>query len=260
MRLSRSRLVLILLVIALAAAGGFGFFTYQVRQVPRFYRQAIASSPTDQAQASEQFESQAIELQNQIRRTGDWRFELAADEVNGWLATVLPRKFPQALPREIHDPRVAIEQDRLLAACGYEMSGVHAVVSVELEPYLTSKPNELAVRVHRVAAGALPVPLGQYLDQITSAAAEHGIVVRWQEIDGDPLALVTLVPADPREKRTIEVRTLEVLPGKLVVTGTAEAAIAPARVPPEREPADQPPLDRPNQSLPQPSSRTASQN
>lgn len=227
MRGIRTRLLLILLLLVLLGVGSFGFFTYQVQQVPQFYQQAIARSPQEQFQHGEQFEAEAIELQNQLRRSGQWQLELAADDVNGWLATVLPEKFPQALPEEVHDPRVAMEPDRLLAACTYQTVGIDTVVSVELEPYLTDKPNELAIRVHRVAAGALPVPLAQYLEQITAAAAEHGVVIRWQEVEGDPLALITLVLTDADDQRNISVTALEVLPGKLSLSGQVEEPLPP---------------------------------
>ncbi|WP_425614509.1 hypothetical protein NA78x_004378 [Anatilimnocola sp. NA78] len=225
----RSRLLWILLFLVLLTAGGFGFFTYQVQQVPQFYQQAIASSPQEQVQAGENFETEALELQNQIQRTGDWRFELAADEINGWLATVLPEKFAGSLPPEVSDPRVAIEPNRLLAACKYKTVGIETVVSIELEAFLTEEPNVVAIRIHQVAAGRLPIPLKQYLDQITAEATQRGILIRWQELDGDPLALVSLPLAEPGDKRAIVLRSLELTPGTLIATGTAEEVQPPAR-------------------------------
>ncbi|QDU29814.1 hypothetical protein ETAA8_49290 [Anatilimnocola aggregata] len=235
----RTRLLWIALLAVLLVAGGFGFFTYQVQQVPQFYRQAIAASPREQVQAGEQFETEALELQNQIQRTGDWQVELAADEINGWLATVLPEKFGEAIPPGISDPRVAIEQGRLLAACKYQAVGIETVVSIELEAFLTNETNVVAVRVHQVAAGKVPIPLGQYLEQITAAAAERGIFVRWQEVDGDPLALISLPLAEPDDKRSIVIRSLELSPGKLIATGTAEDTA------PVKRPRPVPPHDSP---------------
>src|SRR6187200_2332570 len=109
----RKRLLIVVSVALVLIAAAAGFFTYQVQQVPDFYQQAIAAPPEIQHQAAEQFEHQAFELQNQIRREDTWRLEVSAEEVNGWLATVLPEKFPKTLPPEVTEPRVAIDQNRV---------------------------------------------------------------------------------------------------------------------------------------------------
>lgn len=205
----------------LLIAGTVGFFSYQVQQVPEFYQQAIAAPVVQQKQAAEEFEHQALELQNQIRRDEDWRLEITAEEVNGWLATVLPEKFPSVLPPEVSEPRVAIAPDRLHIATKYHTSGITTVVSIELSAFLTTEPNVVAVRIHRVAAGNVPLPLSKYLEQISAEAQKHNIIVRWQEIEGDPQAIVTLPIAEPGDKRAIVIRSLQLLAGKLVAAGTA---------------------------------------
>lgn len=218
----RKRLIVLVSVALLLIAVGFGFFAYQVQQVPEFYEQAIAAPPVVQQQAAEQFEQQAIELQNQIRRDEEWQLDLTAEEINGWLATALPEKFPSALPPEVSEPRVALEKDRLLVAAKYQMSGVDAIISAELSAFLTAEPNVVAIRIHHVSAGNLPLPLGKYLDRITAGAEKEGIYIRWQEIEGDPQAIVTIPTAEPGDERAILIRTLQLLPGKLTVSGTAE--------------------------------------
>ena len=222
----------LILAVGLAAilgliAAGLGFLTYEVQQVPEFYQQAIVAPVVEQQQAAEHFEQQALELRNQIRRDDDWRLELTAEEVNGWLATVLPEKFANLLPPEISEPRVAVEQDRLHLAARYHTRGVTTVVSIELSAFLTKDSNVVAVRIHKAAAGNVPLPLGQYLEQITSEAAKRGVYVRWQEIAGDPQAIVTL-PLEAGDKRQIVIRSLELKPGELIATGTA----APEEKPP----------------------------
>jgi hypothetical protein len=238
----RFRLMLILALVALILAGAGSFFTYQVQQVPEFYEQAIAAQPTQQIAAGQQFEQQALDVQNQIRRAGsspgvrgDWRAELEDKEINGWFATVLPEKFPGMLPPEVSDPRVAIHKDRLLIAAKYRTSGLETVVSLELSAFLTEEPNVLAVRVHHVAAGNIPIPLGKYLEQITAEASRRGIYIRWQQVESDPLAIITLPLAEPGDKREIILRSLELLPGQLIATGTAEE-----RPQPEKSPAAAP--------------------
>lgn len=233
----RSRLMLALATSALLLAGAGGFFTYQVRQVPEFYEQAIAAQPTQQIAAGQQFEQQALEVQNQIRRAGEWRAEISDSEINGWLATVLPEKFASLLPPEVSEPRVAIQQDRLLMAAKYRTSGIETVVSLELSAFLTDEPNVVAVQIHRVAAGNVPLPVGKYLEQITEAAAKRGVYIRWQEVAGDPLAVVQLPRTEPGDKREIRIHSLGLLPGKAIVAGTVEERPLPEKGPAPAQPA-----------------------
>jgi hypothetical protein len=235
----RRRLLFGLLVLVLIAVGTGGFFAYQVQQVPEFYQQAIAAPPERQIEAAEQFEHSALEVQNSIQRDEPWRVELTADEINGWLATVLPEKFPNLLPPEVREPRVALAPDRFFAASKVDIRGIETVVSVELSAYLTERTNEIAVRIHSAAAGNLPIPLQDYLEQITAKAEEKGVVVRWQEIEGDPLGIITLPLAEPGDKREIIVRSIELRQDSILVTGTAEE-IEPAKRPPATPPSTAP--------------------
>lgn len=235
----RQRLLIVVCVGLLLIVAAFGFVSYQVKQVPEFYERAIAAPVVEQKQAAEQFEHQAIELQNQIRREDDWQIEITADEVNGWLATVLPEKFPGTLPPEVSEPRVAIDQDRLHIAARYQTNGISTIVSIELSAFLTDEPNTVAIRIHKVAAGNIPLPLAKYLEQITAEAAKRKVLVRWQEVDGDPLAIVALPIAEPGDKRAIVVRSLQLLPGKVTAAGTADE-VKPDPLPIETRPRDEP--------------------
>lgn len=233
---SRKRLLFVVFIALLLIGGALGFFSYQVKQVPEFYERAIAAPVVEQKQAAEQFEHQAIELQNQIRREHDWQIEITADEVNGWLATVLPEKFPGTLPPEVSEPRVALEQDRLHIAAKVQSRGITTVVSIVLSAFLTDEPNTVAIRIHKVAAGNVPLPLAKYLEQITAEAAKRNILIRWQEVDGDPQAIVTLPIAEPGDKRLIVVRSLLLLPGKVTAAGTADE-VQQDQVPPPSGPS-----------------------
>ncbi len=218
----KQRLLIVIFVGLLLIVAACGFFTYQVQQVPEFYERAITAPAVEQREAAEQFEHQAIELQNQIRRENDWHLELTADEVNGWLATALPEKFPGTLPPEISEPRVAIERDRLHIAAKVQTRGITTVVSIALSAFLTDEPNTVAIRIHKAAAGNVPLPLARHLEQITMEAAKRKVMIRWQEIEGDPQAIVTLPIAEPGDKRHIIIRSLQLLQGKLTAAGTAD--------------------------------------
>ena len=94
------------IVVIAAALGLYGYRS--LNQVPAFYAEALAQPAAEPAKAAYQFEQEVLELQNDVRREGDWQATFSAEEINGWLANDLPVKFPRALPEHVSDPRVAI--------------------------------------------------------------------------------------------------------------------------------------------------------
>jgi hypothetical protein len=212
-------------VLVLAIAAGATLWTvYRAsQQVPEFYVQALAAPPSRQAAAGEELERQALALNNQVRRPGQWEARFTQDQINGWLAADLPRKFPGSLPRGAADPRVAVSPEEVQLAVKWQQGNVNAVLSAAGEVYLTEEPNEVAVRILSVRAGALPVPLARFLDEIASRAASSGLALRWSEIDGDPVALVKL-PLDRAEfkgKRLV-LEELRLEEGAIIVAGRTD--------------------------------------
>jgi hypothetical protein len=189
---SRARLLLVVALLALAFAGlaiVAGFYQ-AARHVPNFYRTAIARSAEDQKAAGQQFERTAIDFWNDLRRADRWNLRLSQDEINGWLSAELPAKFPHLLPFGITQPRVAFDDGQFRLAFKHDRQGISSVISLTATIYLTNEPNEIAVRVESVRAGALPVPIGQITGQMTEQAARVGWTLRWTEQDGKPVALI----------------------------------------------------------------------
>jgi hypothetical protein len=209
----------------LVLAGGFLGWAYRAtQQAPEFYvRQLKSEASRRQRPTGDAFEKQALQLNNQIRKTDHWQARFTADEINAWLAVDLPQKFPDALPPDVQSPRVAIEAAMIQVACRVESPQFSSVVSLGVHPYVTSEPNVVALRVKQLRAGTLPLPLGRYLDRITEQCAQAGVPLRWSEEEGDPVALVTL-PLAPEEfqNRLVRVEQIELIEGTLIVSGTSK--------------------------------------
>jgi hypothetical protein len=222
-KLVRAALVLVILVTAgLAILLTAAYRATQ--QVPEFYQAALAHQPALQKAAADQLERQVLELHNEARKPGRWEAHFSQEQINGWLATDLPTKFPGALPEGISDPRVAIETGRMQLAVRYDQGDVSTVLSLAGDAYLTERPNEVAVHIEHVRAGAFPVPLAQFLDEISEHAGDAGLPIRWAEQEGDPVALFTL-PLDRAEfkGKRLQVERLEIAAGEIVVSGRTEA-------------------------------------
>jgi hypothetical protein len=226
-RLVRILGFLSLALIMLAVLGAFSIFRAS-QQVPEFYAQALTVAPHRQAVAGDELERQALELNNQVRRPGEWFARFTTEQINGWLANDLPEKFPHILPEGVSQPRVSLEKGLAQIACHYDQGTFSTVIVLGIEPYLTDEPNTVAVRIRHARAGTLPVPLGTFLDDISARAAEAGVPLRWSQVDGDPIALVTIPERiEELKNRRLVIETVDVEDGEILLSGRTDAGVGP---------------------------------
>jgi len=133
-----------------------------------------------------------------------------ADEINGWLAEILPEKFSETLPESLSDPRVAIRPGEMMAFVRFREGGFSSVITLTVEPYVP-EPNVLALRFHSIRAGAVPWRLREIVDGTTEAARQHEVDLEWRMADGeDPVARI----------RIAGLRACKLGEGKLYLSGT----------------------------------------
>ncbi len=218
------RYLIVAFVLLAAVAGAGGLLLYSAsRHEPRFYQQALQIEPEQQREAGDALEQSVLQLHNSARDEGRWEAVFTEAQINGWLAADLPEKFPQMLPAGTEQPRVLIDPEQIKIACRYQRGKVNTVVSFNLSVHLTTEPNTLAVRVSKVRAGALPVPLKRFLEPITKAGAESDIDLRWSQDGGDPVALVT-VPHRHEDyaHNLIYLESIEMRSGEIALAGRTQ--------------------------------------
>ncbi len=208
------------LAAAILLAGGLGLYR-AVRHVPPFYRRAVGVSPAGQRTASDMMVQKAAALVSDLDREGTWEAVFTEEEINGWLAVDLVENHPGALPGSFTAPRVHVEPERLTVACRFDDGRFHSVLWLAIEAYL-AEPNVLALRIRKVRAGMLPLPLGEVLDQISQAARRMELQLRWQQRDGDPVALIALAPQADEKKRVV-VESLALGEGDIYLAGRTES-------------------------------------
>ncbi len=213
-------------VLVIVGCGIAGYFLYRGTQhVPEFYQEAMgtAGSTQQQQELGQQLERLVAELHNDVRREGRWEAEFTDEELNAWFAADLPEKAPDTMPAGVGDPRIRITPERVQLACKYESEWLSSVITVDVDVYLTDKPNQLAVQTRGVRAGRVPLPYNQLLDRATGAARRSGIHLRWAGQKGDPVALVQ-VPAQHKQfaEREIHLETLELRDGAIYMAGRTE--------------------------------------
>jgi hypothetical protein len=204
----------------LLLVGGGVWFWLAVRHVPHFYVDALAVDPTVQKQASDKMVRRTAALSNDVRKDGHWEAVFTADQINGWLAVDREQNHPQLIPREFHDPRVAIHDGQIIVGCRYESGQIDTVLSLAADVYLQSV-NVVALRIQRARAGAVPLPLKDVTSKLVTACENIGCKVELREVDADPLLLVTLPLAANSSARegTVRVETVELHEGELRVAG-----------------------------------------
>ncbi len=181
------RIAVLLVVIAVSAAGSAWWALGRTREVPEFYTRATLQLPQDVPAASAMLETEVVELQDAASQLGSWEARFSEGQINAWLVHQLPKEFSQMLPPGVEDPRIVIEEGRILAAARYKHLRIDTVVSFEVKLALTEQANILAVRIENLRAGALPLPLQSFLNGITREASKGNLEVVWDIDESGPV-------------------------------------------------------------------------
>lgn len=191
-----------------------------VTQVHPYYRAALERDPVVLEEQSHQLESRFSALHSDVQDEGLWQTVISADELNGWLATKLPESFPDLLPKTIRDPRIAITPTAVFLAAQSKVAGVDTVVSVEVEPFVTTE-GDLAIELRQVLAGTLPLPKSEIFEQLSKATERLRLPLRWTQNEGNTILLVERRMWDGEHQHRV-LQALELAEGQLYVSGRTE--------------------------------------
>jgi hypothetical protein len=211
--------LIVLLLLLLIAALCFVYYTSQ--QQPEFYDAAMRLEEAQNQAMGSKMETTALEIYNSAMFPTTWDGRLSEMEINGWLASELPTKFPEMLPENIKDPRVSLEANQLTIACRCSYKDLQGMLVGKFDLFCTEQPNQVAVRIRSVKLGVLPFPVTQFADVITDLLQKSGYESNWSTKDGDPLLLVN-VPDDHlviEEYYRIEVKSFDIKEKAIFITG-----------------------------------------
>jgi uncharacterized protein YpmS len=213
-------ILLVVFLLGLLVAGLLLVWAYRSsQQEPEFYRQSLKMEPVKAADKSDQMLQRATVLASEVKEKPKWHAVFTADEINGWLAVDLVKNHAHALPPDLHDPRVRIAPGELTIACQMQRGRFKSVLSLTIDAYLSGQ-GEVAVEFKKARAGRLPMPLGEVLEQIATAARRASIPIQWRQKDGNPVALICLPALADEKNRTIHVEQLTLSQDEIYIAGT----------------------------------------
>ncbi len=208
-------------VLVVATAGGSWWAFRRTQVVPDFYAEASRRLPANLDFAIARLESHLVQLQGDASVDGNWSAAFTDVQINAWLARELSREFPKLLPPGTTDPRIVIDDGKILVAARFANQHIDTVVSFEVRAALTAQPNILALQVTNLRAGALRLPLSRFTRGISIQAKKSNIEVNWDLDHEEPIALVTIPSEHPHFRLSpVIVESLDMASGFLVLAGT----------------------------------------
>lgn len=210
----------VVLLVGIALISGAYFLS---QQEPEFYQEALRQTPEVAQKKGAELENTVMDLYNAVLEQGNWRGEVSQDQINGWLATELSKKFPELLPKEfVADPRVAITKGEISIAGRANYQGIRGIVVAKLDIFKTDQRDQFAIRFRSIQAGVIPIPINSFADEISKGLNRSGYQTNWTELEGDPI-LTVVVPEEDLLIQTIyrvSVETIDLEEKKIVVSGT----------------------------------------
>lgn len=215
---SAFKLVVLLLLILITA---LCFVYYTSQQQPEFYKTAMRQEPDQDRAMGSKMESTALGIYHSALFPDTWEGTVSEMELNGWLASELPAKFPEILPENIKDPRVSLGNNELTIACRCQYKDLQGMLVGRFNLFCTEQPNQVAVEIGSIRLGVLPFPVTPFADVITDLLRKSGFESSWSTRDGNPLLLVN-APHDRlviQESYRIKVKSFDIKEKAILIVG-----------------------------------------
>ena len=193
---------------------------------PKFYQEAVQKDQKLQKKNGSEMERKILDLRNSVLVTEAWSVSFNEDQINGWFAHALKRKFPDAIPPEVIEPRLLIKEQSLTLAFRCVVKPLRGVAIVEADVFMTGVVNQVGIRIKSVHSGKIPIPLAIFADQISNQARLSGIEIEWNTEEDDPVAIVQLPDSmvKPGSGDYIELQEIKIGDGKVSLFGVTHPA------------------------------------
>lgn len=211
--------LIVLAALFIVAVIVFVLVKRSAQREPEFYSERLAIPPAVAEEESGEMVRRVTAVASNVEKPGAWEATFTEAQINGWLAVDLPRNHAQAIPRQISDPRIRIDPKRLTIVFRYDGPNFSGVPQVTIDAYLVDE-NTLAIRFLDFHAGALPLPEKVLMDAVAQVVARHGRVqLRWEQADGDPVAVLEFDLVDWRRDLELAVEEVRLDEASVYIAG-----------------------------------------
>jgi hypothetical protein len=216
----RKSMLLALAVAVLLAGTAAGTLALLVRQEPAFYLQRAVPPGQARITQSRKFTENFFRVLNAFTNGDGFNETFTEEQVNSYFQeTFIASGFAKSLPKDISEPRLAIEPERIRLAFRYGSPPWSSIITVDWRVWLAPKePNVVVLELQGLHAGALPISAQSLLEQISDIGRRNNVDVAWYRHNGNPVALLRF-PNDTRSG--VQLLQLELGSGKLTLVGRA---------------------------------------
>ncbi len=213
------RVIYFLVFVLILLAVGVYFLYRSTQFPPEFYQLALDVDEEISAVEGDEFEVRILNLQNDARSNEQWQAIFTEAQINGWIASDVPEKFPDLLPDAVLEPRVFVSPGELKVTFLAKSKTLKGYVIASADAFCTES-GEVALRFNSVKSGLLKISIAVFADTITKALRKSEVEVEWTEIDGDPVALLKL-PDDlvTLDEYQVRLTGIKVGDGQIVLVG-----------------------------------------
>ena len=212
-------LLTVFLILAFITAAGIAYRATLL--VPEEYARVVEISADEAETLSQQALKKATALASDIQNVKRWETLFSESEINGWLAGDFVNNHRDAIPRSLKDPRVVFEENKVTFFCRAQKGSWDSVLSLTLSVAFQG-PNQIAFRIHKMRSGMLPLPQWRFKSTSEYIARRLKWPLRWEHVEGDLVALLTIVPERLEEGRRIVVDDVRVGDREIYLSGTSK--------------------------------------
>lgn len=208
-------LLALLLILGGLGYGGYALLTHQ----PAFYREVQLPAGTLREEASREFEQRIVRLFNDAAYNKNWKFSCTTEQINSFFVEdFLKPQFARLLPSYMRDLRLQFQNDEIRLGFQYGEGHLKTVVSLQLKAWLAQRePNTLVIEVVSLQAGAMPMAIKAFHEEIAEHLRTQNIKALWYRKDGHP-TIVLKFQADRREP-SFHFKQLEIKQGHFFIEG-----------------------------------------
>lgn len=189
---------------------------------PQFYREAIQVDSGQNTVLGEALENDFLNAHNTAIRESNWNMVISDEQLNGWIATHLAKKYARYYPRQIENLCTSFAGNRIRIAFKVKQGWIPLVVTIQADLFMTGDEQNIALRLEKMGTGYIPFPKKQATERISKAMDGSDISILWTTEQGQPLGLMPVqFDLAKKTKRRIIVTHLSIQDRKLIVAGTA---------------------------------------